>query len=221
MQKVNICVKKKFLLMILKNQEKGETLKIGKKIERVGMSELMLWQNEVSSTVLFLLIIQYQEVEYRDLFNRTYPNTISDVLESQSCFNISSLVPMNHQGGNFCLENKIKAHKLIAPKGKISQQMCKILSRGLDEIVHNRKIYIYIYVNLDNNNRYHKGVKSCGNFPKFCMVNVYGMGSVIFMFSLTVNPVFRPDCSKGERREPEKGLCMCVVCTYLLVQGYI
>ena len=95
----------------------------------------------------------YQEVEYRDLCNRAmYPNTISDVLESQSCFNISSL-PMNHQGGDFCLENKIKAHKLIAPKGKISQQMWKTLSRGLDEVemIHNTAKDM---LNLDNNNRY-------------------------------------------------------------------
>ena len=36
---------------------------------------------------------------------------------------------MNHQGGDFCLENKIKAHKLIAPKG-----MWKTLSQGLETL---------------------------------------------------------------------------------------
>ena len=41
---------------------------------------------------------------------------------------------MNHQGGDFCLENKIKRHKLIAPKGKISNDTWRTISRGLDTV---------------------------------------------------------------------------------------
>ena len=55
---------------------------------------------------------------------------------------------MNHQGGDFYLENETKALK-----GKVSQQMWKTLSRGLDEVemVHNTTKDM---LNLDNNNRY-------------------------------------------------------------------
>ena len=86
---------------------------------------------------------------------------------------------IRYQWITILFENKIKAHKLIAPKGKISQQMWKTLSRGLDEVemVHNTAKDM---LNLDNNNRYRKGVKSCGNFPKFCTANVYfGMDRIM------------------------------------------
>ena len=76
----------------------------------------------------------YQEVEYRDLFNRaSYPEAIATFLEKHSCFNASKL-ELNHQGGDFCLENKTKRHKMIAPKGKVSNTTWRTISRGLDEI---------------------------------------------------------------------------------------
>ena len=80
----------------------------------------------------------YQEMEYRDLKNRAqYPASIKELLEQNCSFNTSTL-PLNHQGGDFCLENKIKRHKLIAPKGRISNDTWFTISRGLDAI---EKVY--------------------------------------------------------------------------------
>ena len=76
----------------------------------------------------------YQEVEYRDLANRAmYPDCIHDLVKLRSCYKTSEL-EMNHQGGDFCLENKIKRLKLIAPKGRITNGMWRMLCRGLDDI---------------------------------------------------------------------------------------
>ena len=50
-----------------------------------------------------------------------------------SCYNRSSL-ELNHQGGDFCLENTIKRHKMIAPKGTVSNNTWRTVSRGLDKI---------------------------------------------------------------------------------------
>ena len=76
----------------------------------------------------------YQEVEYRDLYNRaTYPDCISQFMQRNSCFNTSTLV-LNHQGGDFCLENKIRRHKMVAPKGIVTNSTWHTISRGLDKI---------------------------------------------------------------------------------------
>ena len=75
----------------------------------------------------------YQEIEYRDLKNRTlYPKEIKTVTDENMSFTTS--LDLNHEGGDFCLENKIKKHKLIAPKGRVSDEMWLRISRGLDTI---------------------------------------------------------------------------------------
>ena len=76
----------------------------------------------------------YQEVEYRDLYNRaTYPDCISQFMQRNSCFNTSTL-DLNHQGCDFCLENKIRRHKMVAPKGIVTNSTWRTISRGLDKI---------------------------------------------------------------------------------------
>ena len=40
----------------------------------------------------------------------------------------------NHQGDDFVLEEKIKRHKMIAPKRSISKDMWKRISRSIDDI---------------------------------------------------------------------------------------
>ena len=76
----------------------------------------------------------YQFIEYTDLQNRSsYPNDIKNIVENNLSFNKSNL-PHNHQGGDFCLEEKIKKHKMVAPKGPVSNETWKKISRGLDEI---------------------------------------------------------------------------------------
>ena len=75
----------------------------------------------------------YQEVEYRDLQYRvSYPGNIYEFMKSNSCFSTST--DLNHQGGDFCLENKIKRHKMVAPKGIINNNIWRTISRGLDKI---------------------------------------------------------------------------------------
>ena len=46
----------------------------------------------------------------------------------------TSQLDYNHQGGDFCLEGKIKRHKMVAPKGSISNDMLKRISRSIDNI---------------------------------------------------------------------------------------
>lgn len=76
----------------------------------------------------------YHEVEYRDLYLRAlYPQEITDFMEVNSCYNRSSL-ELNYQGGDFCLENTIKKHKMVAPKGVVSNGTWRKISRGLDKI---------------------------------------------------------------------------------------
>ena len=76
----------------------------------------------------------YQEVEYRDLFNRgTYPDSISTFMKHNSCFTTSPL-DLNHQGGDFCLENKIKRHKMVAPNGIVSNSTWRTIFRRVDKI---------------------------------------------------------------------------------------
>ena len=40
----------------------------------------------------------------------------------------------NHQGGDFCLEGKIKRLKMVAPKVRISNELWRRIARGLDDI---------------------------------------------------------------------------------------
>ena len=76
----------------------------------------------------------YQEVEYRELFNRvTYPQEVLKFVNDNMTFTSSEL-EKNHQGGDFCLENKIKRLKMIAPKGRISNSTWQTLCRGIDKI---------------------------------------------------------------------------------------
>ena len=76
----------------------------------------------------------YQEIEYRDLQNRVcYPEEVRKLLDRNMAFSDSAL-DLNHQGGDFCLEGKIKRHKMVAPKGDVTEDTwCKI-SRGIDGI---------------------------------------------------------------------------------------
>ena len=80
----------------------------------------------------------YQELEYRELFNRaSYPDSVLEFMNDNMAFSSSNL-EKNHQGGDFCLETKIKRHKMIAPKGRITNATWRYLSRGLDEL---EKVY--------------------------------------------------------------------------------
>ena len=45
----------------------------------------------------------------------------------------SSLLKHNHEGGDIMLESKIKKHKMVAPKGPMSVDMWRTISRGIDE----------------------------------------------------------------------------------------
>ena len=47
----------------------------------------------------------------------------------------------NNQGGDFVLEEKIKRHKIIAPKGSISKETWKIISKSIDDI---ESIYVSV-----------------------------------------------------------------------------
>ena len=76
----------------------------------------------------------YQEIEYCELFNRaSYPKEVLKFVNDNMSFTPSQL-GANHQGGDFCLENKIKRLKMLSPKGTISNSMWKSLCRGLDQI---------------------------------------------------------------------------------------
>ena len=46
----------------------------------------------------------------------------------------SSQLGHNHQGDDFALEGKIKRHKMGVPKGIVSNEMWKCISRGFDKI---------------------------------------------------------------------------------------
>ena len=47
---------------------------------------------------------------------------------------VPSLIDHKHQGGDFAPEGKIKRHKMVAPKGIVSNEMWKCISRGFDKI---------------------------------------------------------------------------------------
>ena len=75
----------------------------------------------------------YQYIEYRDLKNQViYPKEVKKVLDDNMSF--SKQLDHNHQGGDFSLEGKIKRLKMVAPKGRISNELWRRISRGLDDI---------------------------------------------------------------------------------------
>ena len=75
----------------------------------------------------------YQEIEYKDLSNRSsYPDEVLELLNNNMSF--TTTLRLNHEGGDFCLESKIKKHKMIAPKGPVSNETWMRISRGLDKI---------------------------------------------------------------------------------------
>ena len=83
----------------------------------------------------------YQKVEYRDLRNRAfYLTDLKSTMDENLTFSKSNL-NRNHQGGDFVLEEKIKSHKMIAPKGSISKDTWKRISRSTDDI---ESIYVSV-----------------------------------------------------------------------------
>ena len=77
----------------------------------------------------------YQELEYYDLGNRvTYHPEIKEVLDQNVSFINKSNLDHNHQAGDFCLEGKIKRHKMVAPKGIVTNETWKRISRSIDKI---------------------------------------------------------------------------------------
>ena len=75
----------------------------------------------------------YKEIEYRDLKKQVlYPPEIKRFLDENMSFSLN--LDLNHQGGDFCLEGKIKRHKIVAPNGAISKDIWRIISRGIDYI---------------------------------------------------------------------------------------
>ena len=76
----------------------------------------------------------YQDIEYYDLQNMaTYPKETKELLDDNMSFS-SSQLDHKHQGGDFAPEGKIKRHKMVAPKGIVSNEMWKCISRGFDKI---------------------------------------------------------------------------------------
>ena len=70
----------------------------------------------------------YQEIQYRDLLNFvSYPPAIREVVIPNVSFSRSEL-KANHQGGDFHLEGKTERHKMIAPKGHITNELWRRLS---------------------------------------------------------------------------------------------
>ena len=75
----------------------------------------------------------YQELEYYDLANKVqYPKEIAALLDQNATFTAN--LEYNHQGGDFSLENKIKRHKMVAPKGNVTNDMWKRVTRSIDSI---------------------------------------------------------------------------------------
>lgn len=62
----------------------------------------------------------------------THPEEIKELLDDNMSFS-SSQLGHNHQGGDFVLEGKIKRHKMAVPKGIVSNEMWKCISRGFDK----------------------------------------------------------------------------------------
>ena len=76
----------------------------------------------------------YQDIEYYDLQNMAmYSKEIKALPDDNMSFSSSQLDP-NHLGGDFVLEGKTKRLKMIAPKGVVSNEMWKCISRGFNKI---------------------------------------------------------------------------------------
>ena len=61
------------------------------------------------------------------------PQEVRKLLKKNMTFT-SSCLEYNHKGGDFILEGKIKKHKMVAPKGNISADTWRTISRGINEI---------------------------------------------------------------------------------------
>ena len=76
----------------------------------------------------------YQDIEFFDLLNTvSYTDEVKKMLFKNTTFTSSDL-EHNHQGGDFLFEGKIKRHKVVVPKGQISADTWRTISRGIDEI---------------------------------------------------------------------------------------
>ena len=76
----------------------------------------------------------YQDIEFFDLLNTvSYTDEVKKMLFKNTTFTSSDL-EHNHQGGDFLFEGKIKRHKMVVPKGQISADTWRTISRGIDEI---------------------------------------------------------------------------------------
>ena len=78
----------------------------------------------------------YQDIVFFDLLNTvSYLDEIKKMLFENITFTSSNL-EHNHQGGewDFSLEDKIKRHKMVAPKGQISADMWRTIFKETDEI---------------------------------------------------------------------------------------
>ena len=76
----------------------------------------------------------YQDIEFFDLLNTvSYTDEVKKMLFENTTFTSSDL-EHNHQGGDFLFEGKIKRHKMVVPKGQISADTWRTISRGIDEI---------------------------------------------------------------------------------------
>ena len=76
----------------------------------------------------------YQEIEYRDLKQKCQmPSEIRAQRKQNLTFTVTDREG-KHQGGDFCLEQKVKRQKMLASKGVDTENMWQIVSRGLDAI---------------------------------------------------------------------------------------
>ena len=81
----------------------------------------------------------------------TCPEEICQLIKANTSFTKS--LDLNHQGGDFCLEEKIKRHKFVAPKGRVSNETWRQVSRGLDkiEVIYTNGMKM---LSLDTNDNY-------------------------------------------------------------------
>ena len=76
----------------------------------------------------------YQEIEYRDLENRVlYPKVLLQFIRDNTSFTTCER-DLDHQGADFCLEGKIKKQKMMAPKGPVSCETWRRISRSVDKV---------------------------------------------------------------------------------------
>ena len=88
----------------------------------------------------------YQEIEYRDLqLKARCPPPIAQFIRDNASFTTNS--QLDHQGGDFCLEGKIKRQKMMAPKGDISKETWQRIGRSVDKM---EKIQLHLNETLGN-----------------------------------------------------------------------